>query len=157
MVEIKLIQFHQVAEVKRVILTVCHEIWQFPLEVVRCYDSMSDLDNLKSHYFDNNGTFLVIVDQGRVVGSGALQRFNDDICELKRMWILKDYRGKGLGTQMAQMLLDFAKVAEYKAVRLDLADQQKQLPAIQLYKRFGFYFIERYNDSLCTVFMEKML
>ena len=57
MIEIKTIRPHQVAEVKRVILTVCDEIWQLPLEVIRCYDAMSDLDDLKVHYFDNNRTF----------------------------------------------------------------------------------------------------
>lgn len=157
MIEIKTIQLHQVAEVKRVILAVCHEIWQFPLEVIRCYDSLSDLDNIKLNYFDNKGTFLVIADNGKIVGSGGIRRFNDEICELKRMWLLQDYRGKGLGMKMTEILLDFAKTVGYKAVRLDLVDQQKQLPAIKLYKRFGFYFIERYNDSMCTVFMEKLL
>ena len=58
---------------------------------------------------------------------------------------------------MTQMLLDFARKTGYKKVRLDTVDEQKQAQALKLYKRLGFYFIERYNDSPCTVFMEKML
>jgi putative acetyltransferase len=73
------------------------------------------------------------------------------------MWLLKDYRGRGLGTKMTQMLLDFAQKTGYKKVRLDLLDEQKQIQALKLYKRLGFYLIERYNDGFCTVFMEKML
>jgi putative acetyltransferase len=157
MIEIKPIELDQVEEVQQVIVAVCHEIWQLPEEVIRRYDAMSDLDNLRSHYFDNNGTFLVLIDEGRVVGSGAIRRLNNDICELKRMWFLKAYRGRGLGTKMAQMLLDFARKKGYKKVRLDTTDEQKQAQAIQLYQRLGFYFIERYNDSSCTVFMEKIL
>ncbi len=157
MIEIKPIELDQVEEVQQVIVAVCHEIWQLPEEVIRRYDAMSDLDNLRSHYFDNNGTFLVLIDEGRVVGSGAIRRLNNDICELKRMWFLKAYRGRGLGTKMAQMLLDFATKKGYKKVRLDTTDEQKQAQAIQLYQRLGFYFIERYNDSSCTVFMEKIL
>jgi len=157
MIEIKPIELDQVEEVQQVIVAVCHEIWQLPEEVIRRYDAMSDLDNLRSHYFDNNGTFLVLIDEGRVVGSGAIRRLNNDICEVKRMWFLKAYRGRGLGTKMAQMLLDFARKKGYKKVRLDTADEQKQAQAIQLYQRLGFYFIERYNDSSCTVFMEKIL
>lgn len=157
MIEIKPLQLHQVAEVKRVILAVCNEIWQVPEEVIRRYDAMSDIDDVQPHYFDNNGTFLVLSDDGRVVGCGAIRRLNDDICELKRMWFLKDYRGRGLGTKITQMLLDFARITGYKKVRLDTTDEQKQAQALKLYQRLGFYFIERYNDGPCTMFMEKML
>lgn len=157
MIEIKPLQLHQVAEVKRVILAVCKEIWQVPEEVIRRYDAMSDIDDVQSHYFDNNDTFLVLSDDGRVVGCGAIRRLNDDICELKRMWFLKDYRGRGLGTKITQMLLDFARITGYKKVRLDTTDEQKQAQALKLYQRLGFYFIERYNDGPCTMFMEKML
>src|SRR5919202_1167975 len=157
MIEIQPIQLQQSKEVKRLIFTVCDEIFQVSEETVRRYDTMSDIDEVRSHYFDNGGTFLVLIDEGRVVGSGAIRRLSDDICELKRMWFLKPYRGRGLGTKMGQMLLNFAKNTGYKKVRLDTLDEQKQVPALNLYKRLGFYFIERYNDSFCTVFMEKML
>lgn len=157
MIEIKPIQSHQVEEVKRVIVAVACEIWQLPEEAIAHYDAMSDIDDMRSHYFDNNGTFLVLIDDGRVVGSGAIRRLNDDICELKRMWFLKDYRGRGLGMKMTQMLLDFAQKTGYKKVRLDTLDKDKQAQALKLYKRLSFYFIERYNDGFCTVFMEKML
>ncbi|MBD1928069.1 GNAT family N-acetyltransferase [Trichocoleus sp. FACHB-90] len=157
MIEIKPIKSYQVEEVKRVIVAVACEIWQVPEEAIAHYDPMSDIDDMRSHYFDNNGTFLVLIDDGRVVGSGAIRRLNDDICELKRMWFLKDYRGRGLGMKMAQMLLDFARKTGYKKVRLDTTDKEKQAQALKLYKRLGFYFIERYNDGFCTVFMEKML
>lgn len=156
MIEIKQIQLHQIAEVKRIIIAVCNEIWQVPEEVIRRYDAMADLDDVRSHYFDN-GTFLVAIADGRVVGSGAIRRLNDDICELKRMWFLKDYRGQGLATKMTQILLDFARKTTYKKIRLDITDAQKQAQALKLYKRLGFYFIERYNEGSCTVFMEKML
>ncbi len=157
MIEIKPIQSHQVEEVKRVIVAVASEIWQLPEETIARYDAMSDIDDMRSHYFDNNGTFLVLIDDSRVVGSGAIRRLNDDICELKRMWFFKDYRGRGLGMKMAQMLLHFARKTGYKKVRLDTTDKEKQAQALKLYKRLGFYFIERYNDGFCTVFMEKML
>lgn len=157
MIEIKPIKNHQIEEVKQVIFTVCHELWQVSEETSRHYDAMSDIDEVRSHYFDNNGTFLVIVDDGKVVGCGAIRRLSDDICELKRMWLLKEYRGRGLGMKLAQRLLDFARNTGYKKVRLDTLDEQKQALALKLYKRLGFYAIDRYNESFCTVFMEKML
>lgn len=157
MIEIKPIQLHQSEEVKHLIFAVCEEIFQISEETIRRFDNMSDIENLYSHYFDNGGTFLVLLAQGRVVGSGAIRRLDNDICELKRMWFLKEYRGQGLAKKMVEMLLDFARKTGYKKVRLDLLDEQKQTQALKFYKRLGFYAIAPYNDSFCTVFMEKDL
>ncbi|AFZ21650.1 GNAT family N-acetyltransferase [Allocoleopsis franciscana] len=157
MIEIKSIQLHQSEEVKHLIFAVCNEIFQVSEEVIRRFDTMSDIDDMHSYYFNNGGTFLVLMDERKVVGSGAIRRLNNDICELKRMWFIKKYRGQGLANQMVQLLLDFARKTGYKKVRLDLLDEQKQTQALKFYKRLGFYAIAPYNDSFCTVFMEKIL
>lgn len=161
MIEIKPIQPHQIEDVKQVILAVCQEIFQVPEEVIRRHDNLSDIDQVRSHYFDNRGIFLVLLDGETVVGCGAIRYLSSDtsgdICELKRMWFLNPYRGQGWGTKMSYMLLNFAKRNDYTKVRLDTVDEYKQAPAIKLYQRLGFYPIERYNDSACTVFLEKLL
>lgn len=158
-VEIRPIQQHQIEQAKQIVTTVCLEIWQDILteKDLRRYDSMSDIEHVRSHYFDNNGTFLVLVDGEQVVGTGAIRKLNDEICELKRMWFLKAYRGQGLGWKMAQMLFDFAQQAGYRKMRLDLANEERQPEALKLYRQLGFYPIKRYNDSPCQVFMEKLL
>ena len=159
MLEIKQIQQAQIEQVKQIVITVSLEIWQGVLteEDLKRYDSLSDIENVRSHYFDNNGAFLVLVDGERVVGSGAIRKLDAEICELKRMWFLKAYRGQGLGWKMAQMLFDFAIQAQYQKVRLDLANEERQSQALNFYRKLGFYPIERYNDSPCQVFMEKLL
>ncbi|WP_414527999.1 GNAT family N-acetyltransferase [Nodularia chucula] len=157
MMEIKPIQSHQSKEVKSLIFTVVQEIWQVSEEEIKSYDDMTDIDHVRSQYCDNNGTFLVLCDDNRIVGSGAIRRCSDDICELKRMWFLRDYQGRSLGTKMAQKLLDFARKKGYKKIRLDVFDEEKQSLAINFYEKLGFYMIERYNDSPCNVFMEKVL
>lgn len=159
MVEIRPIQQHQIEQAKQIIMTVCLEIWQGMLteQDLRHYDSMSDIDNVQFHYFDNCGTFLVLVDNEKVVGTGAIRRHDDKICELKRMWFLKEYRGQGFGWKMVQMLFDFARQAGYQKVRLDLVNDERQAQALKLYRKLGFYSIERYNNSVCTMFMEKVL
>ena len=131
------------------------EIWDGLLseDDIARIDSKSDIDNVKFDYFDNNGIFLVLIDGNRVVGSGAIRKLDDETCELKRMWFLKEYRGKGYGLQMVQMLFDFAKQAGYEKVRLDLANKERQSQALRFYRKLGFYPIERYNDSPCEVFM----
>ena len=159
MVEIKPIQQHQIEQAKQIIRSVSLEIWKGVLteEDVRRYDSMSDIENVRSHYFDNGGMFLVLINNEQVVGTGAVRKLDEQICELKRMWFLKEYRGQGWGWKMAQMLFNFARQPGYRKVRLDLANEEQQSQALKLYSRLGFYSIERYNDSSCVVFMEKLL
>ncbi|MEB3220362.1 MAG: GNAT family N-acetyltransferase [Nostocales cyanobacterium 94392] len=158
-IKITPIKQHQIDQVKQLIITVCLEIWDGLLneDDIDRIDSKSDIDNVKSHYFDNDGTFLVLLEESRVVGTGAIRKLDDEICELKRMWFLKEYRGKGYGWQMVQILFDFAKQAGYQKVRLDLASRERQSEALRFYGKLGFYPIERYNDSPCEVFMEKLL
>lgn len=159
MIEIRPIQQHQIEQAKQIVTTVSLEIWQDILteEDVRRYDSMSDIQNVRSHYFGNSGVFLVLMDNERVVGTGAIRKLDAETCELKRMWFLKEYRRQGWGWKMAQMLFEFARQVGYRKVRLDLANEERQQQALKFYKRLGFYPIERYNDSLCDVFIEKVL
>jgi putative acetyltransferase len=130
-------------------VTVYLEVWKDILteEDLGRYDSMTDIENVRSHYFDNGGLFLVLMDNEQVVGTGAIRKLDDEICELKRMCLLNEYPGQGWGWKMAQMLLDFARQTGYCKARLDLANEKRQPLALKLYKRLGFYPIQRYNDS----------
>jgi putative acetyltransferase len=158
MIAIQPIQPHQIEQAKQIVIAVSLEIWDgvFTEEDLKCY-SMADIEDVQSHYFEKRGIFLVLMDGEQVVGTGAIRNLEEDICELKRMWFLKAYRGQGLGWQMVQQLFDFAQKAGYRAVRLDLANEERQLQALKFYQTLGFYRIGRYNDSDCTVFMEKII
>lgn len=113
------------------------------------------MDNISSMYREPSGTFLVLLDGKRVVGTGAIRRLDEQTCELKRMWFLPAWRGKGHGARMSEALLQFARSAGYKRVRLDTTPVLAV--ANRLYQRLGFYLIDRYNDGPGTIFMEKCL
>ncbi|WP_414546171.1 GNAT family N-acetyltransferase [Nostoc sp. CCY0012] len=157
MIEIKPIQPHQTEEVKTLIFSVVQEIWQLTEQEIKKVDDMTDIDHVRSQYFNNKGIFLVLCDDSKIVGSGGIRRLSDDICELKRMWFRQDYRGRGLGKQMSQKLLEFAKATGYTKIRLDVFDKQKQSQSIKFYQKLGFYLIDKYNESPCDLFMEKLL
>jgi putative acetyltransferase len=114
-----------------------------------------DMDRISSVYSEPYGAFLVLLDGDRVVGTGAIRRLDEQTCELKRMWFLPAYRGKGYGARMSEALFEFARSAGYKRVRLDTAPILAA--ANRLYQRLGFYPIERYNNGPGTLFMEKCL
>ena len=114
-----------------------------------------DMDAVLSEYTGSGGTFLVLLDGDAVVGTGAIRRIDSQTCELKRMWCLPAYRGRGLGTEMAEALLQFARSAGYRRVHLETAPELEA--ANKLYRRLGFQTIDRYNDGPCTIFMERQL
>ena len=64
---------------------------------------------------------------------------------MKRLYIMPQYQGLGIGGLLVQRIIAEAKAIGYAAMLLDT------LPflaaALRLYKKFGFYEIESYNDS----------
>jgi putative acetyltransferase len=114
------------------------------------------MDNVQKTYFDDRGIFLVMTDQDRIIGTGAIRKLDDTTCELKRVWLLFKYHGKGLGYRIIQELLTFAREQRYQRIRLE-TDRIDQSRAYNLYKRLGFYEIPRYSDNKEDIAMEMTL
>jgi putative acetyltransferase len=161
-IEIKPIEPHQASQVKQLILDCVVELklWrpentlqEIEAELDRM-NEFSDLRDVQSAYFNNNGMLLVLLDNQKVVGAGGIRRLDDEICELKRVYFLKEYRGRGFGLQMMNQLLDFAKDHNYKKIRLSVLNSNIQIAAVTLYKKLGFYEVESPSSSLR---MEKIL
>ncbi len=163
MIEIRALEPHQIPAAKRVMAEVCNEIWKIESTaeaLERAFDEageFEDINNPALYYFDNKGIFLVIVDDGEVVGTGSIKRLNEDICELKRMWILRAYRAQGWGKVIAEALLQFARAAGYGRAWLEVYDRQLQARAIAFYQALGFYEIPPYKESPAKLYMEKLL
>ncbi len=162
MIHIRRIEPHEIALAKELIYRVAHQQFQDtrPLEEsIAYYESkgeLHDMDDLVQTYFDNKGVFLVMTDESQVIGTGAIRRLDDATCELKRVWLLFEYHGKGLGYRMIQELLAFARETGYRRIRLE-TDREGQRRAYDLYKRLGFYEIPRYSDNVDDVAMEMLL
>jgi putative acetyltransferase len=162
MIHIRRIEPHEIALAKELIYRVAHQQFQDtrPLEEsIAYYESkgeLHDMDDLVQTYFDNKGVFLVMTDESQVIGTGAIRRLDDATCELKRVWLLFEYHGKGLGYRMIQELLAFARETGYRRIRLE-TDREGQRRAYDLYKRLGFYEIPRYSHNVDDVAMEMLL
>ena len=91
------------------------------------------------------GRFLVAVSGGEVVGCGGLQSLADDVGEIKRMWVHRDWRGLGLAGRLLRRLEEESAALGHQVVRLDtnssLAD------AMAMYRAAGYVEIPRYNDN----------
>jgi putative acetyltransferase len=91
-----------------------------------------------------------------LIGTGAIRKLREDICELKRLWLLTEHHGKGLGYRMIQELFSFARGSGYKRIWLQ-TDAMYQSRALEFYKRLGFDEIPRYSDRTDDISMELVL
>ncbi|HKI52934.1 MAG TPA: GNAT family N-acetyltransferase [Anaerolineales bacterium] len=162
MIEIRPIQAHEINEAKRVIFTVAFELFkgadtlEESIAKFSAQGKLAEMSNVQKNYFDNKGTFLVTVDDGSIIGTGAIRFLEEDVCELKRMWLLTEYHGHGLGYRMMQELFGIARTKGYKIMRLE-TDPVFQQRAVEFYKRLGFYEIPRYGDDPDDMGMELIL
>ncbi|WKZ42275.1 MAG: GNAT family N-acetyltransferase [Anaerolineales bacterium] len=106
-------------------------------------------------YEQNHGIFLVVLDDDRLVGTGALKRMDPSTAELKRLWLLEEYQGRGIGYQVVMRLFTFAREKGYSSIRLQTGSEQTR--AITFYKKLGFHEIECYNDKTDEISMEILL
>jgi putative acetyltransferase len=124
--------------------------WGFYLE--GRHSALRDIENV---YPKEKGGFWVCLLEYKVIGTVAIRELdkNLEICELKSMYVLPEYQGRGHGRNLMNYAIGQAKEKGYKYIRLDTTKDSEK--AINLYRTTGFYEIDRYNDNSFTeVFME---
>lgn len=103
------------------------------------------------------GTFLVGFDEeGRSICCGGIKGLPDGACEIKRMYVHPDQRGRGLGRELLVALEDAARGLGYAITRLDTGPRQMQ--AERMYRERGYEPIGNFNDNpMASFFGEKRL
>jgi ribosomal protein S18 acetylase RimI-like enzyme len=148
MIDLRPIRRDEGAAALAVLAAGFRELWGLDAEQIRArYDPLEDLVDPAAHYAEYRGAFLVLVDEGHVIGTGGIAALGPETAELKRLGILKAYRGRGLGRRMVEGLLVFARWNGYRRVRLEVATPKLQEPAVRLYARLGFRSIDRYREG----------
>lgn len=116
-----------------------------------------DLRQIVSHYYQNEGEFLVGEYQGRVVTMGAFRKTGEKEAEIKRMRTHPDFQGQGFGQQIYDALEAKARELGYRRLHLETA--LVMIPAQKFYIKNGF--IETHRDwvhmAIQSVFYEKKL
>jgi GNAT superfamily N-acetyltransferase len=105
----------------------------------------ADLYDPIGHYVERGGTFLVLVDSGRVIGTVGVARLDDHTCELHRMYLSIDHRGRGLGRRMLTGAVDWARAAGF--ARMIAWSDVKLTTAHGLYRSYGF---EQRGKRVCV-------
>jgi len=99
-------------------------------------DFTQEVESLPDHYGAPDGCFIVARRDEAVIGCGALRRFSESACELKRLYVIPDYRGEGVGRMIAVALIERARGIGYRSVLLDTLPAM--IGAQALYASLGF-------------------
>ena len=108
-------------------------------------DFDKELARLPGEYAPPAGCLLLAIVDSIPCGCVALHRLEDGICEMKRLYVKPEFRGKGFGKFLVNAVIDEAKKIGYTKMRLDTVPQMKE--AINLYREIGFKEIEPYREN----------
>jgi GNAT superfamily N-acetyltransferase len=120
-------------------------------------DFNEELTNLPGNYAPPDGRLLLALCSADPAGCVASQKFDEGICEMKRLYVRPRFRGLGIGKTLAETIISEARKTGYKRMCLDTVPSMRE--AQLLYQSMGFKDVEayRYNPICGTRFMELVL
>jgi putative acetyltransferase len=124
-----------------------------------CFQNFdTELANLPGDYSPPDGRLLLVEYDGQIAGCVALHKLEEGICEMKRLYLRPDFRGKGLGRALANRIIAEARQIGYQRMRLDTVEPVMK-DAVAMYRRIGFGEIPPYcnNPIAGALYMELVL
>jgi ribosomal protein S18 acetylase RimI-like enzyme len=132
----------QISEIRELFLEYANSL-NFSL----CFQSFEhELAGLPGEYAPPDGRLLLAAHRSRAAGCVALHKLERGICEMKRLYVRPQFRGKGLGRILAERVLDDARKIGYQRLRLDTVEPV-MADAVALYRKLGFRQIAPYRDN----------
>ncbi len=132
-------------------VNLCHELDDFLNEIIggeKQREKYNQYNNLKDIH-----DVLLVIDNGQVVGCGSFKKYDKKVAEIKRVFVKKEYRKKGLAKFIMQTLEQKAMENGYSKLILETGNVLKD--AIKLYSGIGYNVIENYGqyvdmpESIC--------
>lgn len=124
---------------------------------LRFQNFSEELQQVKSMYGHPKGCIILCREDSEFIACVAVRPKENNIAEIKRMYVKPEHQRKGIGMRLLEMSLGFAKQTGYEKVRLDTLNTMT--PAMNLYLKNGFYTIPAYyyNPEPTAVYFEKVL
>jgi putative acetyltransferase len=124
--------------------------------------SDAEVNAMSQHYADENASrYFIATIKGNIVGGCGIAAFNgsNDVCELRKLFLLPESRGLGLGKKLTEDCLKYAQHKGYTKCYLDTLKSMKS--AISLYEKLGFKHLDKSLAGTihngCDVWMLKAL
>ncbi len=107
-----------------------------------------DVKNISEHYQkDSKSNFWVALDENdSVVGTIALSNLNENIGNLRRLYVKTEMRGQGIAGKLFSVLLDFAKGHGYKEIYL--STWETATDALRFYEKHDFERISQLPEKI---------
>jgi putative acetyltransferase len=106
------------------------------------YDSTTDA--LFELFQKPQAVYYVVESGGQVMGGGGIyptEGLPVDTCELVKMYLLPQARGKGIGKLLIEKCIDAAKEKGFKNIYLETMPELKQ--ALKVYEKYGFVYLDK--------------
>lgn len=87
---------------------------------------------------------VVAYENGQAVACGAIKEYEPGVMEVKRMYTLPDFRGKGIAGKVLSELERWAEELHYQKCLLETG--KTQIAAIRLYEKSGYKTIPNYGQ-----------
>jgi carbonic anhydrase len=112
-----------------------------------CFQSFDEeLAGLPGDYAPPDGRLLLAEYDGVLAGCVALHMLEPHVCEMKRLYLRPQFRGKGVGLALAKTIIWEARGIGYRRMRLDTVEPVMQA-AVAMYRRLGFTEIAAYRPN----------
>lgn len=105
----------------------------------------AELATLPGKYTRPGGVALIAWDGARAAGAVAYRMVEPGVCEMKRLYVRPAFRGRGLGRELAEALVDDARARGYRTMLLDTLESMGSARA--LYRDLGFAPVAAYYDN----------
>lgn len=112
------------------------------LDIQNYSEEMEHLE--KKNGLPDGRLYLAYCDE-ELAGCIGLRKMDSQNCEMKRLYVRPAFRGRKIGNLLVEKIIDDAKKIGYSYMLLDTLPFLKS--AIHMYKKYGFYEINSYNDS----------
>ena len=104
-----------------------------------------ELEDLEDKYGLPYGRLYLAFYNGVLAGCIGLRKIDSENCEMKRLYVKPQFRGKKIASFLVKHIIEEARKIGYKHILLDTLPFLET--AIIMYKNYGFYEIESYNNS----------
>jgi ribosomal protein S18 acetylase RimI-like enzyme len=105
----------------------------------------AELDSFPKQYSPPAGSLFLALSQSQPIGCVGLRYFENGICEMKRLYVRPNFRGKNAGKQLVEAAISAGKTLGYERMRLDTLPSMQI--ANQLYMSLGFVEIDPYRHN----------
>ena len=112
-----------------------------------CFQNFDkELAGLPGDYAPPEGRLLLAEYDGQFAGCVALHKLDPGTCEMKRLYLRPQFRGKGLGRALADRIIADARQIRYHRMRLDTVEPVMK-DAVAMYRKLGFKQVAPYRPN----------